>query len=426
MSTTVSAAVPSAVKDLALAERGKRRIEWAFQSMCVLQNIRKHCIKTQPFEGIRIGACLNVTAETANLMITLRDGGASLALCASNPRSVQDDVAASLVKDYGVAVFAIRADTGETDASHVEAVLAQKPQVTMDDGCDLIAALHAHHPEMLETMIGGTAETTAGAIRLRRMASEGGLRYPVIAVNEGQTKQLFVNCYGTGQSTVDAIVRCTNVLLAGLNVVVAGYGGCGRGIALRARGLGANVIVTEVDPIRGLMASMDGCRVTSMADAAALGDVFVTVTGSKNVIGREHFEKFKNGAILCNAGHSNVEIDLETLGQIASSRRPGRESVEEFAMRDGRRIYVLGEGRAINIAAADGHPASVMDMSFGNQALSAEYLLKNYRALNEGVHAVPAEIDRQIAKIKLESMGIKIDRLTVEQEQYLANGSNGT
>lgn len=418
MSTSVNAAVPSDIKDAALAERGKRRIEWAFQSMNVLQTIRKHFIKTQPFAGIRIGACLNVTPETANLMITLRDGGASLALCAANPLSTHDDIAASLVKDYGIAVFAVRGETAETYDRHIEAVLNTAPQFTMDDGCDLIMRLHLRQPEALERMIGGTEETTTGAFRLRRMATEGRLRYPVVAVNDAQTKQLFDNRYGTGQSTVDAIVRCTNVLLAGLNFVVVGYGICGRGIALRAKGLGANLIVAEVDPIRALMASMDGYRVTSLQEAAGMGDVFVTVTGSKNVIGREHFEKLKNGAMLCNAGHSNVEIDLETLGQITSSRRHTRDLVEEFALRDGRRIYVLGEGRVINIAAAEGHPASVMDMSFGNSALSVEYLLKNRPSLENRVYGVPAEIDRLVAKMKLEAMGIKIDRLTVEQEQY--------
>ena len=423
MSTIVSVPVPSEVRDLALAERGKRRIEWAFQSMCVLQAVRKHFIKTQPFRGVRIGACLNVTAETANLMITLRDGGANLALCAANPLSTQDEVAASLVKDYSVPVFAIRGEIQERSQSHIDAVLSYKPQITMDDGYVLIAALHSRRPEGLESVLGGTEETTTGAIRLRRMAAEGSLRFPVIAVNDAQTKRLFDNRYGTGQSTIDAIIRCTNVLMAGLHVVVIGYGSCGRGVALRARGLGANVIVTEVDPIRAVMASMDGYRVTSMTEAATVGDVFVTVTGSRNVIGREHFEKFKNGAILCNSGHSNVEIDLETLAQIASSRRPTRELVEEFAMRDGRRIYVLGEGRVINIAGAEGHPGSVMDMAFGNSALSAEYVLKNHSSLQRAVYGVPADIDRQVAKMKLESMGIKIDRLTVEQEQYLATWS---
>ncbi|MBV9407165.1 MAG: adenosylhomocysteinase [Acidobacteriaceae bacterium] len=421
MSTNLSASGPCDIKDLGLAERGKRHIEWAFQSMCVLQAVRKQFIKTQPFARVRIGACLNVTAETANLMITLRDGGAKLALCAANPMSTQDDVAASLVKDYGISVFAVRSESAESLNAHVAAVVNQNPQITMDDGYSLIAALHSQHTEALNGVVGGTEETTTGALRVRQMANEGRLRYPVVSVNDAQTKQLFDNRYGTGQSTIDAIVRCTNVLIAGLNVVVVGYGICGRGVALRARGLGANVIVTEVDPIRALMASMDGYRVTSMADAATLGDVFVTVTGSKNVIGREHFERLKNGAILCNSGHSNLEIDLETLAQIASSRRQSRDMVEEFAMRDGRRIYVLAEGQVINIAAADGHPASVMDMSFGNSALCAEYLWKNHSSLEKRMYGVPTEIDRQVAKMKLESMGIKIDRLTMDQEQYLGD-----
>ncbi len=423
MSSTIGT-IPSDVKDLALAGRGKRRIEWAFQSMCVMQAIRKHFIKAQPFAGIRIGACLNVTPETANLMITLRDGGGSLVLCSANALAIQDDVAASLVKDYCIPVFAMKGEGGALFSSHVDAVLSHKPQITMDDGYCLLTALHARHPESLEGVMGGTEETTTGAVRLRRMANEGQLHYPVVAVNDAQTKQLFDNRYGTGQSTVDAIVRCTNVLLAGLNFVVIGYGICGRGVALRARGLGANVIVTEIDPIRALMASMDGYRVTAMGDAATLGDVFVAVTGSKSVIGREHFEKLKNGAILCNAGHSNVEIDLETLAQIASSRRQTRDLVEEFAMRDGRRIYLLGEGRVINIAAADGHPASVMDISFANSALSAEYLVKNRPSLANLVYGVPGDIDRQVAKMKLESMGVKMDRLTVEQEQYLGSWSD--
>ncbi len=424
MSTSVTA-IPSDIKDLGLADRGKRHIEWAFQAMCVLQAARKHFIKTQPFAGIRIAGCLNVTAETANLMMTLRDGGASLALCAANSLSTQDDVAASLVKDYGIAVFAIRGEDPQAAASHIDAVLALKPHLTMDDGCHLIGTLHTSSTQALETVIGGTEETTTGAMRVRRMAIDQKLRYPVVALSDAQTNQLFHNRYGTGQSTVDAIIGCTNVLLAGLSVVVIGYGICGRGIALRAKGLGANVIVTEVDPIRALMASMDGYRVTSLAEAAGLGDIFVTVTGSKDVIGREHFEKLKNGAMLCNAGHSCVEIDLDTLAQIASSRRQVRDMVEEFATRDGRRIYVLGEGRVLNISAAEGHPASVMDMSFGNAALCAEYLLKNRPSLENRVYGVPEEIDRQAAKMKLESMGIKMDRLTVEQEQYRANWSSG-
>jgi adenosylhomocysteinase len=414
------------IRDLSLSDVGKRRTEWAFQSMPVLQTIRKHFISTQPLAGIRIGACLHVTSETANLLITLRDGGASVALCASNPLSTQDDVAATLVRDYNIPVYAIKGASSELYYSHIAAVLDHKPHVTMDDGADLVTTLHTQRQNLLDGVIGGTEETTTGVIRLRAMAKEDVLRYPIIAVNDAQTKHLFDNRYGTGQSTIDGILRATNFLIAGLNFVVAGYGWCGRGVAMRARGMGANVIVTEVDPIKALEALMDGYRVMSMEDAAAIGDIFVTVTGDKNVIGREHFERLKNGAILANSGHFNVEVDLATLERMASSRRQVREFVEEFALRDGRRIYVLGEGRLINLAAAEGHPASVMDMSFANQALSVEYLVKNHASLEKRVYPVPDELDRSIARMKLDSMGVKIDRLTLEQEQYLNSWSEGT
>ena len=426
MSTSQTAAVPCDIKDLSLAERGKRRIDWAFQSMTALQTIRKQFIKAQPFANIRISACLNITAETANLMITLRDAGANSVLCAANPLSTQDDVAASLVKDYSIPVYAIRGESAGAYRGHIETVLDNSPQITLDDGGELISALHRDRPEQASALIGGTEETTTGSSRLRALARDGKLQCPVVAVNDSATKQLFDNCHGTGQSTLDAILRVTNLLFAGLNVVVLGFGSCGRGIALRARGLGASVMITEVDPIRGLTALMEGFRVASLSEAAALGDVFITATGNRAVIGREHFERFKNGAILCNAGHSNVEIDLETLSQISSSHRAARESMEEFHLRDGRRIYVLGDGRPINLAAAEGHPASVMDISFANQALSAEYLLKHRGELQKNVYRVPAEIDRQIARIKLESMGVKVDRLTLDQEQYLSNWSEGT
>jgi len=426
MSTNAEAPVACDVKDLGLAEQGKRRIEWAFQSMPVLQTIRKGFIKNQPLDGIRIAACLHVTTETANLMVTLRDGGASAVVCASNPLSTQDDVAASLVKDYGIPVYAVKGESNEVYYSHITAALNHAPHITMDDGCDLVTTLHKNRPELLEHVKGGTEETTTGVIRLQAMAKEGVLRYPVIAINDAMTKHLFDNRYGTGQSTVDGILRATNILMAGLNFVVAGYGWCGRGVAMRARGLGANVIITEVDPIKALEALMDGYRVMSMSEAAAIGDVFVTVTGNKSIIAREHFEKLKNGAILCNSGHFNVEIDIEYLTKNASSRRQTREFVEEFALRDGRRIYVLGEGRLINLAAAEGHPASVMDMSFANQALSVEYLIKNQARLDKVVHPVPEELDRQVARMKLESMGVKIDRLTLEQEKYLASWAEGT
>ena len=426
MSTNAIAAVPCDIKDIGLADLGKRRIEWAFQSMPVLQTIRKQFIKTQPLAGIRVAACLHVTTETANLMVTLRDGGANIVLCASNPLSTQDDVSASLVRDYGIPVYAIKGENNEVYYSHIMSALDHKPQFTMDDGADLVTILHTKRKELLEHVIGGTEETTTGVIRLRAMAKEGVLKYPIVAVNDALTKHFFDNRYGTGQSTIDGIVRATNVLLAGTNFVVAGYGWCGKGLSMRARGMGANVIVTEIDPIKAIEALMDGFRVMSMADAAQIGDIFVTVTGNKNVIARDHFDRLKNGAIISNSGHFNVEIDLDTLGRLASSRRQTREFVEEYVMRDGRRIYVLGEGRLINLAAAEGHPASVMDMSFANQALSADYMVKNHASLENRVYPVPEDLDKHIAKLKLEAMGVKIDRLTPEQEEYLASWSEGT
>ena len=426
MSGTTQSTVACDIKDIALAELGKRRTEWAFQSMPVLQTIRKQFIKTQPLAGVRIAACLHVTTETANLAVTLRDGGASVVLCASNPLSTQDDVAATLVRDYGIPVYAIKGEDNDSYYSHILAAIDHQPQITMDDGCDLVTVLHTKRQDALSGVLGGTEETTTGVIRLRAMSKDGVLRYPVIAINDALTKHLFDNRYGTGQSTIDGIVRATNILLAGLNVVVAGYGWCGRGFAMRARGMGANVIVTEVDPTKAIEALMDGFRVMSMNEAAVIGDLFVTLTGNKSVIAKEHFEKLKSGAILCNSGHFNVEIDLEALGRMASTRRPMREYVEEFALRDGRRIYVLGEGRLINLAAAEGHPASVMDMSFANQAQAVEYLVKNHASLERRVYAVPEELDKRVARMKLESMGVKIDRLTPEQERYLASWSEGT
>jgi len=414
------------VKDLSRAEMGRRRAEWAFQSMPVLQTIRKQFIKSQPLAGIRISACLHVTTETANLMMTLRDGGAEPVLCASNPLSTQDDVAATLVRDFHIPVFAVKGESNEVYYSHITAAAEHRPHVTMDDGCDLVTTLHTTRQDLLEGVLGGTEETTTGVIRLRAMAKEGVLRYPVIAVNDAMTKHLFDNRYGTGQSTVDGIIRATNVLMAGLTVVVAGYGWCGRGVAMRAHGMGANVIITEVDPIKALEAVMDGFRVMSMPEAAEIGDLFITLTGNKSVITKEHFERMKSGAILANSGHFNVEVDLEALARMASSRRPVREFVEEFALRDGRRVYVLGEGRLINLAAAEGHPASVMDMSFANQCLAVEYLVKQHASLEKTVFAVPEEIDKRVARMKLECMGVKIDRLTPEQEQYLTSWSEGT
>jgi adenosylhomocysteinase len=426
MATDTQTQVACDVKDIALADQGKRRMEWAFQSMPVLQTIRKQFIKTQPLAGIRIAACLHVTTETANLMVTLRDGGASAVLCASNPLSTQDDVAAALVRDYGIPVYAIKGENNESYYSHISAAADFKPHITMDDGADLVHHLHTKRQDLLDDVVGGTEETTTGVIRLRAMAKEGVLRYPIVAVNDALTKHLFDNRYGTGQSTLDGIIRATNMLLAGMTVVVAGYGWCGRGVASRARGMGANVIVTEIDPTKALEAVMDGFRVMTMNEAATIGDLFITLTGNKHVIAKDHFEKMKNGAILCNSGHFNIEIDLEALAKVASSRRPTREFVEEFALRDGRRIYVLGEGRLINLAAAEGHPASVMDMSFANQALSAEYMVKNHSALQKTVYSVPEVLDKQVAKLKLEAMKVSIDRLTMEQEHYLASWSEGT
>jgi adenosylhomocysteinase len=423
---TTTAPIACDVKNLELAEQGKKRIEWANQSMPVLQSIRKDFIKNQPLKGIRISACLHVTTETANLMITLRDGGAEAVLCASNPLSTQDDVAASLVKDYGIPVYAIKGEDNDTYYSHIMAALDHKPHMTMDDGADLVSTALTKRKEVLEGIIAGTEETTTGVIRLRAMAKAGELKYPIIAVNDALTKHMFDNRYGTGQSTIDGVIRCTNVLLAGSKFVVAGYGWCGRGLASRARGMGADVIVTEIDPTKAIEAVMDGYRVMSMAEAAKIGDVFVTVTGNKNVIAKDHFELMKNGAVVANSGHFNVEIDIPALEKMSKSKRTTRDFVEEYAMGDGRKIYLLGEGRLINLAAAEGHPASVMDMSFANQALSAEYLAKNHKTLERSVFAVPVDLDKRVAKLKLESMGIKIDRLTPEQEEYLASWSEGT
>src|SRR5579859_4842886 len=426
MPANATTTTPCDVKDLALADLGKRRVEWAFQSMPVLQTIRKQFIKSQPLAGVRVSACLHVTTETANLMIALKDGGANVVLCASNPLSTQDDVAATLARDYNIPVYAIKGESNDVYYSHLSAAADHKPNITMDDGADLVHLLHTKRKDLLAGVVGGTEETTTGVIRLRAMAKEGVLRYPIIAVNDAMTKHLFDNRYGTGQSTIDGVVRCTNVLLAGSKFVVAGYGWCGRGLAMRARGMGADVIVTEIDPTRALEAVMDGFRVMSMAEAAKIGDVFVTVTGNKSVIAKEHFELMKNGAIVANSGHFNVEIDIPTLEKMASSRRIIREFVEEFAMKDGRKIFLLGEGRLINLAAAEGHPASVMDMSFANQALCVEYLTKNHKTLEKKVYPVPEELDKRVARLKLEAMGIKIDRLTTQQEEYLASWSEGT
>jgi adenosylhomocysteinase len=414
------------VKDIALAEKGKRRIEWANQHMPVLQLIRKQFIKDQPLKGIRVSACLHVTSETANLAITLRDGGADVVLCASNPLSTQDDVASSLVKDYNIPTYAIKGEDNATYYAHLSAALDHKPQITMDDGADLVTQLLTKRSDLLQGVIGGTEETTTGVIRLRAMAKDGTLKFPVIAVNDALTKHFFDNRYGTGQSTLDGVIRATNLLLAGLKVVVAGYGWCGRGVAMRAKGHGADVIVTEVNPTKAIEAVMDGFRVMPMHEAARVGDVFITVTGNKNVISHDHFEKMKDGAVISNSGHFNVEIDIPALEKLSSAKKEARPFVDEYAMKDGRKLYLLGDGRLINLAAAEGHPASVMDMSFANQAYAAEYMVKHHKDLKAQVYAVPEHLDQQIAKLKLESMGFQIDKLTPEQEHYLASWSEGT
>jgi len=414
------------VKNLSLAAQGRLKIEWAEQSMPVLRQVRERFTREQPLKGIRLGACLHVTTETAVLMLTLKAGGAQLALCASNPLSTQDDAAAALVGEHEISVFAHKGEDNDRYYRHIASVLGVRPQVTMDDGADLISQIHGARKDLIGDVIGGTEETTTGVIRLRAMEREGVLAFPVIAVNDADTKHLFDNRYGTGQSTIDGILRATNILLAGRTVVVAGYGMCGRGVAARAKGLGANVVVTEVEPMRALEAVMDGFQVMPMTKAAAHGDVFVTVTGNTSVLSSDHFGQLKDGAILCNSGHFNVEIDLATLGAMARSRRTVRPFVEEFVLDRGQRIYVLGEGRLINLAAAEGHPASVMDMSFANQALSAEYMVKHGRTLAKKVFVVPREIDLEIARLKLGSMGVQIDELTKAQREYLASWTHGT
>jgi adenosylhomocysteinase len=423
---TTTQKVAGDVKDMALADAGKRKIEWANQQMPVLQLIRKRFIKEQPLKGVRISACLHVTSETANLGITLRDGGADVVLCASNPLSTQDEVAASLVRDYGIPTYAIKGEDNATYYAHISAALEHKPQITMDDGADLVTQLLTKRTDLISNVIGGTEETTTGVIRLRAMAKDGTLKFPVIAVNDAQTKHFFDNRYGTGQSTIDGIIRATNLLLAGLKIVIAGYGWCGRGVAMRAKGLGADVIITEIDSVRAIEAVMDGFRVMPMHEAAKVGDIFVTVTGNKSVLASEHFEKMKDGAVMCNSGHFNVEIDIPALEKMSSGHRMARPFVEEYSTRDGRKLYLLGEGRLINLAAAEGHPAAVMDMSFANQALAAEYMVRNAASLGKQVYPVPENIDKHIAKLKLESMGMNIDKLTPEQEHYLASWDEGT
>jgi adenosylhomocysteinase len=414
------------VKDLALAGEGTRRIAWADRQMPVLAAIRERFAAEQPLAGHRIAACLHVTTETANLMRTLQAGGADVVLCASNPLSTQDDVAASLVDEFDISVFAIKGEDNDTYYQHIEAAVDHKPQITMDDGADVIGVLHSHRREQLTDVIAGTEETTTGVIRLRALERDGALGFPIVAVNEASTKHLFDNRYGTGQSTIDGIIRATNVLLAGRTLVIAGYGWCGRGVAMRAKGMGAHVIITEVDPLRALEASLDGYQVMPMALAAEVGDLFVTATGDKSVITAEHMQRMKNGAILANTGHFNVEIDIPALRSMATATREARQFVEEFTLADGRQLYLLADGRLVNLSAAEGHPASVMDMSFANQALSVEWVIQSAGTLERKVYVVPEEIDREIARLKLATMGIDIDTLTAEQEAYLASWDEGT
>ena len=414
------------VKDLALAAEGVRRIEWADRQMPVLAAIRERFDRERPLDGYRVSACLHVTTETANLMRTLKAGGADVVVCASNPLSTQDDVAAALVDEYGIATFAIKGEDNDTYYQHLEAAIDHRPHITMDDGADVIGILHSARREQLSDVIAGTEETTTGVIRLRALERDGKLGFPVVAVNEARTKHLFDNRYGTGQSTIDGIIRATNILIAGRVFVIAGYGWCGRGVAMRAKGMGAHVIVTEVDPMPAIEAVMDGFQVMPMEEAAKVGDIFVTATGDKSVIAVHHMELLKDGAILANTGHFNVEIEIPGLRSLAVQTRHAREFVEEFTMADGRRIYLLADGRLVNLSAAEGHPAQVMDMSFANQALSAEWVIEQAATLERRVYDVPKEIDDEIARLKLATMGVQIDKLTPEQSKYLASWDEGT
>lgn len=414
------------VRDLGLADKGKLRIEWANQSMPVLNLIKKEFTEKKPLQGIRLAACLHVTTETASLMDVLKSGGAEVAVCASNPLSTQDDVSAALVRHFGIPVFAKKGEDEETYYKHIHAVLGIGPQITMDDGADLVSVIHKEKTELVDGIIGGTEETTTGVIRLRSMAEKGVLRYPIVSVNDAETKHFFDNRYGTGQSTLDGILRATNRLIAGSTFVVCGYGWCGRGVAMRARGMGASVIVTEVDPLRALEAVMDGYLVMPIEEACSRGDFFCTVTGDLHVIRKEHFLRMKDGAVVCNSGHFNVEVDLGGLREVTQARREIRDFVEEHLLENGRRLYVLGEGRLINLASAEGHPSSVMDMSFANQALCAAHLVAHGRELERQVYGVPRAIDERIAQLKLHSMGVRIDTLTEEQKNYLASWEQGT
>jgi len=414
------------VADLSLAAEGVRRIEWAAREMPVVRQIRERFASEKPLSGLRISACLHVTTETANLMLTLRDGGAQVALCASNPLSTQDETAAALVAEYGIPTFAVNGEDTESYYQNLQSALNTKPNLTMDDGADLVALAHTDRTDVLEDIVGGTEETTTGVIRLKSLAAEGKLKYPIVAVNDADTKHFFDNRYGTGQSTLDGITRATNVLWAGKNVVIAGYGWCGKGVALRARGMGAHTIVTEVDPIRALEAVMDGHNVMTMTEAAEIGDIFITVTGGKNAIGKSHLEVMKSGALVANSGHFNVEIDIEAMEELADSKSSVRPFVDQYLMGDGRKINLLGEGRLINLAAAEGHPSAVMDMSFANQALTAEYMAQTAHTLTPEVYTVPRDIDEEVGKLKLASMGVNIDTLTAEQEKYLSSWDVGT
>lgn len=414
------------VKDLKLAKKGKLRIEWANEYMNVLKLVRSRFQAEKPLKGLKIACCLHVTTETANLAFTLKEGGASVSVCASNPLSTQDDVAASMVKDFGIPTFAIKGEDNKTYYKHIVNILDAAPNITMDDGADLVSMIHKDKKHLAGNIIGGTEETTTGVIRLKNLDKQGLLLYPIIAVNDADTKHLFDNRYGTGQSTVDGIVRATNMLLAGSNFVVCGYGWCGRGVAMRAKGMGANVIITETDPLKALEAVMDGYNVMPIKDASRIGDVFVTLTGDTSVIRKEHFELMKDGAIVANSGHFNVELEISALEKMSKKKRRVREFVDEYTLKTGRRINLLGEGRLVNLAAAEGHPASVMDMSFANQALSCEYIAKNYKKLENKVYKVPEFVDKNIAKLKLNSLGVRIDVLTSEQEKYLDSWELGT
>ena len=421
-----TATVPNDIANPALAPDGVKRIEWAAREMPVLELIRQRFQREKPLQGIRMVSCLHVTTETANLAIALRDAGADLRICASNPLSTQDDVAAALVHEFGIPVFAICGEDNDTYYRHIHQAIEHGPQLTMDDGADVVATIHKDRRDLLPGVVGGTEETTTGVIRLKAMARDGALGYPIVAINESDTKHLFDNRYGTGQSTLDGIIRATNVLIAGKNFVVAGYGWCGRGVAMRARGHGAQVIVTEINPVRALEAIMDGYRVMPMAEAALIGDFFVTLTGDLNVIDRQHLESMKDGAILANSGHFDSEINLKALTAMSEGKRRVRESVEEYRIQDGRKLFVLGEGRLVNLAAAEGHPAAVMDMSFANQALGAEWIATNHQKLEKQVYELPDEVDQEIARLKLHAMGISIDYLTAEQERYLTSWQEGT